>query len=104
MTRPLMNAALKAALLIATATPALAAPVKVDLPQPPTPAGNAPASVLDTPIAPQAGTAQAVHPGAAVEANGGRRSAAALDGLSRRRLPPTTTSRSRRPRSSRQAS
>jgi outer membrane protein TolC len=62
-----MNAALKAALLIATATPALAAPVKVDLPQPPTPAGNAPASVLDTPIAPQAGTAQAVHPGAAVD-------------------------------------
>ncbi|WP_292964613.1 TolC family protein, partial [Novosphingobium sp. UBA1939] len=82
MTRPLMNAALKAALLIATATPALAAPVKVDLPQPPTPAGNAPASMLDTPIAPQAGTAQAVHPGAAVEGEWWKAfGSPALDGL-----------------------
>ncbi|MBF5091560.1 efflux transporter outer membrane subunit [Novosphingobium sp. NBM11] len=82
MTRPLMNAALKAALLIATATPALAAPVKVDLPQPPTPAGNAPASVLDTPIAPQAGTAQAVHPGTAVDGEWWKAfGSPALDGL-----------------------
>ena len=82
MTRPLMNAALKAALLIATATPSLAAPVKVDLPQPPTPAGNAPASVLDTPIAPQAGTAQAVHPGTAVDGEWWKAfGSPALDGL-----------------------
>ncbi|KAJ8137047.1 hypothetical protein OY671_009740, partial [Metschnikowia pulcherrima] len=82
MTRPSMNAALRAASSIATATPASAAPVKVDSPQPPTPAGNAPASVSDTPIAPQAGTAQAVHPGAAVDGEWWKAfGSPALDGL-----------------------
>lgn len=42
--------------------------VQVDVPQPPTAAGNAPAEVLTAPIAPVTGPAQTVHPGAIVTA------------------------------------
>jgi hypothetical protein len=63
----LMNAALRAALLIATATPALAAPVKVDLPQRPHRRATRPPVCWTRRSRARAGTAQAVHPGAAVE-------------------------------------
>lgn len=52
------------ALLLAAAVPALSQP----LPLPPTPAGNAPASVLTAPVAPEGGPAQAFAVGTPVPA------------------------------------
>lgn len=56
------------AILLASAPALASGPVKIDLPMPPTPAGNAPASVLQGPIAPVAGPPQMLHPGEAVGA------------------------------------
>lgn len=55
-----------ALLTIAASVPAIGAPLAVDIPQPPSPAGNAPESVLSGPIAPQSGSAQSIHVGTEV--------------------------------------
>ncbi|MEO0030980.1 MAG: hypothetical protein RIS94_738 [Pseudomonadota bacterium] len=60
----MIRRAIATAMLCAVSLPALARPpVSVGVPQPATPAGNAPASVLSGPIGVETGTAQTVHAG-----------------------------------------